>query len=294
MIIDSHAHFEPRMLELDRVVAKMDAAGVDRVALIPAMNDPLPETPERLLAAMRRLMNSRAGRPLAELVHRATLTAEGDLRLAGRVHRIYSRPDNAAVADALARHPARFLGWIFLNPRNNPAVLDELERWRAVRGMIGVKLHPHWHDYRTDLLDPLLARAQELRLPVLIHLGFGRRGDFRAIAQRFPRLTVIAAHAGFPFYKDLWSHARDCPNLHVDLSSPYIDEALARGAVAAMGPERCLYGTDAPYGFHAEDGSYDYGAIKRWVERMPVSSAARDGIFAGNFRAILASAGAAV
>lgn len=293
MIIDSHAHFEPRMLDLERVVAKMDAAGVDRVALIPAMNDPLPETPERLLAVLRKTMSSRATRPLAELVHRATLTPEGDLRLGGKVYGIYSRPDNASVAAALARYPDRFLGWIFLNPRNNPGVLDELERWRSVPGMIGIKLHPHWHDYRTALLDPLLRRAEELRLPVLIHLGFGPRGDYRAIAARFPRLTVIAAHAGFPFYKDLWAHKRDCPNLHVDLSSPYIDEPLARAAVAAMGAERCLYGTDSPYGFHAEDGSYDYGEIKRWVERMPLSSAERERIFAGNFQAILADAGVA-
>ena len=41
MIIDSHAHFEPRMLDLPRFVAKLDDAKVDRVALIPAMNDPL-------------------------------------------------------------------------------------------------------------------------------------------------------------------------------------------------------------------------------------------------------------
>jgi predicted TIM-barrel fold metal-dependent hydrolase len=156
--------------------------------------------------------------------------------------------------------------------------------------MFGIKLHPHWHDYRTDILDPVLARAQELHMPVLIHLGFRRRGDYRAIAQRFPRLVVIAAHAGFPFYQDLWSHARDCPNLHVDLSSPYIDERLARAAVAALGPERCLYGTDSPYGFHGDDGSYDYAAIRRWVERMPVSEVGRDRILADNFRRILADA----
>lgn len=291
MIIDSHAHFEPRMLDLDRVVAKMDAAGVDRVALIPSMNDPLPETPEHLLAAMRALMQSRFGRPLAEVVHRATLTREGNLRLGRRVYSIYRRPDNASVAAAVERYPSRFWGWIFLNPTAGGAVLDELERWRSVPGMIGVKLHPHWHDYRTDRLDPLLARAEELKMPVLIHLGFGKRGDYRAIAARFPELTVIAAHAGFPFYQDLWAHARECPNLHVDLSSPYIDERLARAAVAAMGPERCLYGTDAPYGFHEADGSYDYGEIRRWVERMPVPTAGRERIFGENFRGILAAAG---
>jgi predicted TIM-barrel fold metal-dependent hydrolase len=293
MVIDCHAHLEPRMLDLDRLIAKMDAAGVDRVALVPAMNDPLPETPERLLALVRGLMQSRLTRPAAELVHRATLTSGGDLRLGGQVHRIYARPDNASVAEAVRRFPSRLLGWIFLNPRGGDDVLEELERWRAVPGMVGVKLHPHWHDYATAELFPLLARAEALRLPVLVHLGFGRRGDYRAIAERFPRLALIAAHAGFPFFKDLWSHARDCPNLHVDLSSPYLDEPLARAAVAAMGPERCLYGTDSPYGFHGDDGSYDYGAIRGWVERLPVSARERDRVFAENFQALLADAGAA-
>ena len=287
MIIDSHAHFDPRILGAEAILAKMDAAGVDRIAMIPAMNDPLPETPRALLAVMRRLSGSAVGRPLVEATHRALLTPEGDLKLSGKVVPIYSRPDNEAVARLVAAHPRRFLGWIFLNPRNNPQVLDELERWRAVPGMIGVKLHPHWHDYRTEILGPLLRRAEELGLPVLIHLGFGKRGDFRAICRRHPRLQVISAHAGFPFYKDLWAYRGECHNLHVDLSSPYIDEKLARAAVAAMGPERCLYGTDAPYGFHEEDGSYDYGEIRRWVERMPVSTAMRERIFGENFREIV-------
>ncbi|APR83475.1 Hypothetical protein A7982_08824 [Minicystis rosea] len=291
MIIDCHAHFDPRILPAERIIAKMDAARVDRIAIIPAMNDPLPSTPEALLTVMRRLSGSSAGRLLVEATHRALLTPEGDLKLSGQIVPIYSRPDNEAVAKLVAAHPDRFFGWIFLNPRNNPRVLDELERWRSVPGMIGVKLHPHWHDYRTDILDPLLRRAEELRLPVLIHLGFRKRGDFRSICERFPKLTVISAHAGFPFYKDLWAYKGAYPNLHVDLSSPYIDEALARAAVASMGPERCLYGTDAPYGFHEADESYDYGEIRGWVERMPVSSAALEGMMGGTFRELLRKSG---
>jgi predicted TIM-barrel fold metal-dependent hydrolase len=294
VIIDCHAHFDPRILSAERIIAKMDAAGVDRIALIPAMNDPIPATPERLLSLMRTLSGSAAGRVLVEATHRALLTPEGDLRLSGQVIPIYGRPDNDAVARLVAAHPKRFFGWIFLNPRNNPKVLDELERWKSVPGMIGIKLHPHWHDYRTEILDPVLRRAEELRLPVLIHLGFRKRGDFRAICERFPRLAVISAHAGFPFYKDLWAYKNAYPNLYVDLSSPYIDERLARAAVTAMGPERCLYGTDAPYGFHEADESYDYGEIRGWVERMPVSSAAREGIFSDNYRGILARAGVSI
>lgn len=295
-IIDAHAHYESRMLDLPGLIARMDQHGIDRVALIPSMTDPLPHTPEKLLSALRHVMKHRLTRPLAEVVHRALLTPEGDLRLDGKVYQIYQRPDNDAVAAALRAHPKRLLGWIFLNPRNNPKVLDELEQFRAVPGMIGVKLHPHWHDYRTELLHPIMQRVAELKLPVLIHLGFGRRGDFRALCEAYPTVPLISAHAGFPFYKDLWVHGPHLPNLYVDLSSPYIDETLARAAVAALGPERCLYGTDAPYGFPepGPEHSYDYGRIKSWVERLPVSTTAREAIFGDNLRAILSASGAVV
>ena len=287
MRVDMHAHLEPRMLAVDALLERMDGAQVDRVALIPTMNDPLPKTPERLLGVMRRLMRRGAGRALAELIHRSLLTPEGDLKLNGEVFQIYARPDNQAVADVVARHPERLMGWIFLNPRNNPGVLDDLERWRQVPGIIGVKLHPHWHDYRVELLGPVLRRAEELGLPVLIHLGFRARGDYRAIAEAYPELRLIAAHAGMPFFDDLWRAARSLKNLHVDLSSPYLDERLVRDCVAAIGPERCMYGTDGPYGFHAPDGSYDYGEIAGWVERLPVTSKQRDGIFYDHFAALL-------
>lgn len=278
------------MLDADGVIAKMSAAGVDRVVMIPTMHAPIQEPPERLLRIVRGLMQRRPTRKLAELVHRLTLTRDGAVRVGREKVALYARPDNAGVAELLARYPKYFLGWIFLNPRE-PDCLEELERWRSVPGFIGVKLHPHWHDYETALLDPLLQRLEELGLPALFHLGFGARGDFRAICSQFPRLVVISAHAGFPFYRDLWAHAATHPNLYVDLSSPYIDEALARRAVEAMGPERCLYGTDAPYGFHAEDQSYDYTRIKGWIERLPVPSAKRDDIFAGNFASLVTRAG---
>lgn len=286
MIIDSHAHFEPRMLGETDLIAKLDAAGVDKVALIPAMNDPLPHVPEVLLAAARFMMQSPFTRPVAEAAHRMTLTGEGNLRLSGKEYQIYQQPDNEPAFELVKKYPHRFLAWAFLNPKNNPKVLDDLEKWRHTGGMIGVKLHPHWHDYTTDLLFPLFARMQELGLPALIHLGFGKRGDFRAIAEKFPRLTIISAHAGFPFYQDMWNFAKN-HRIYVDLSSPYINEGLARAAVKAMGADRCLYGTDAPYGFSDEHHGYDYNEIRGWVERMPVSSAEIEKIFAGNFLSLI-------
>lgn len=269
-VIDAHAHLETRMLDVPSMLARMDACGIDRVALIPCMNDPLPGTPERLLAAVRWFMRSPC-HPVARAIAATTITSEGDLRLAGKTYEIYPRPDNEAVARVLAEHPERFLGWIFLNPRASVGV-SELERWRHVPGFVGVKLHPHWHGWPVEDALPIAKRCEALGLPILIHLGFARRGDWRVLADACPKLKLIFAHAGIPHYDRMWGAIRDDPRLFLDVSSPYLDEALVRDAVRAVGPARVLYGTDAPYGFHGDDGGYDYGAIRGWVERLPVAS----------------------
>ena len=273
------------MLAVPAMLAQMDARGIRQVALIPCMNDPLPETPARLLAVVRRLMRSPC-HPLARVIAEATITDGGDLRLGGKVHAIYPRPDNASVAEVVRAHPDRFLGWIFLNPRAAVG-LDELERWRGVAGMIGVKLHPHWHGWPLVDAIPIARRCEELGLPVLLHLGFGDRGDWRVLTAAAPRLRLIFAHAGIPHYDRIWGAIRADRHLALDVSSPYLDEALVRDAVAAVGPERVLYGTDAPYGFHDPDGGYDYGAIRGWVERLRLPARDIDRVLSGNALTLL-------
>jgi hypothetical protein len=55
-VIDVHAHLEPRMLDVPAMVHKLDVAGVDKVALIPAMQDPIRGGPEWIVKAMRFLL----------------------------------------------------------------------------------------------------------------------------------------------------------------------------------------------------------------------------------------------
>jgi predicted TIM-barrel fold metal-dependent hydrolase len=287
-IIDVHAHLEPRMLEPERIIGKMDRSGIDKVVLIPTMNDPLPETPDALLAVLRGLMVRFPA--AARWLNEQFVTAAGDLKLSGTIYRIYASPDNATVAGAIKAHPERFLGWIFLNPRAPGDPLDELEKWRTQPGFVGVKLHPHWHGYPIEELHPIAARCEDLRLPILIHLGFGERGRWQVLTDRYPRLRLIFAHAGMPHFQRLWDHIEHNPNLRVDLSSPYLSERLVRRAVKAIGPHRALYGTDAPYGFHEPDHTYDYDHIKGWIERLPCRAVDIDGIFGGNVEELLGEA----
>jgi predicted TIM-barrel fold metal-dependent hydrolase len=286
-VIDAHAHLEPRMLEVPVMLRKLDALGVDRVVLIPTMNDPLPDTPAALLAAVRALMCS----PLhgaARWLNDRFFTPEGHLELRGKVYEIYQRPDNATVARILVEHPDRFYGWVFLNPALPEDPVEELERWRHAPGVVGVKLHPHWHRYPLRDALPIARRCEELRLPLLVHLGFGERGAWQVLTDACPSLRLVFAHAGIPHYQRMWGAVRDNPNLHVDLSSPYLSERLVRRAVAAVGPHRALYGTDAPYGFHEPDHSYDYDHIKGWVHRLPVPARDIDRILGDNVETLLA------
>lgn len=285
-VIDAHAHLEPRMLELPAMIRQLDAHRVDKVVLIPAMNDPLPETPTALLAALRWMLRSPC-HGVARVINDVLITDEGDLRLRGKVYAIHARPDNATVAAAITAHPDRFLGWIFLNPRAAVG-LDELERWRHLPGFVGVKLHPHWHGWPIADALPIARRCEELGLPILIHLGFGERGRWRVLADACPRLTLIFAHAGIPHFDRIWGAIQGDRRLWLDVSSPYLDERTARDAVAAVGTDRVLYGTDAPYGFHDDGGGYDYGAIRGWVERLPVAAGAIDRVLGGNVERLLA------
>jgi uncharacterized protein len=283
-IIDAHAHLDERMLQLPAMLRQMSERGVDRVVLIPCMNDPLPHTPKALLWTVRRLLCS-PFHDLARRVHQRTMDADGNLRLSGETYRIYSQPDNATVAAALAAHPEHFLGWIFLNPRL-PDHLDELERWRGVRGFVGVKLHSHWHDWDIEAALPIAKRCETLGLPILIHLGFGSRGRWQVLANACPKLRLVFAHAGIPHFQRMWHEIAADPRLFLDVSSPYLDEALVREAVRAVGSQRVLYGTDAPYGFVSDD-EYDYGEILGWVQRLPAPATEIDRMLGDNVLELL-------
>jgi predicted TIM-barrel fold metal-dependent hydrolase len=289
MIIDCHAHLEPRMLDVAAMIAKMDRCGVDKIALIPTMNDPLPETPKALLGVIRALLDSPL-HPCARALNWSLMTRTGDLKLRGTIYRIYATPDNQTVADVLAAYPERFLGWVFLNPRVMTDPVEELERRRQIPGFIGVKLHPHWHDYAIEDALPIAARCAELQLPILIHLGFGKRGRWQLLTRRYPKLRLIFAHAGIPHFRRMWRDVADNPNLYVDVSSPYLSERLVRRAIAVVGPHRALFGTDAPYGFHDADHSYDYAHIKGWVERLPLRSGEIDRVLGDNTARLLGEA----
>lgn len=119
--------------------------------------------------------------------------------------------------------------------------------------MSGIKL---WVARRaTDPgLDPILERAVALRVPVLQHAWIKTTGnlvgesfpaDVADLAKRHPEARIVMAHLNGHGLRGIEDVA-DCPNIFVDTSGGDPESGFVEIAVASLGPERVVYGSDAP------------------------------------------------
>jgi uncharacterized protein len=161
---------------------------------------------------------------------------------------------NDAMLDLCAREPDRVRMFTTVNPNYTAHACAEIERCTS-RGAIGIKLLA---SRRADdrLLDPIAALAAEHRLPVLHHIWQHRTrewpsqeisdgADLARLAARHPRASFILAHiGGGGDYAHTFAALRDVPNVFPDLSGSGVDRGMLDAAVAAVGAERLLWGSD--------------------------------------------------
>jgi hypothetical protein len=286
MINDCHCHFfSSRFLEL----LAPDTGGADEIAF--------------------RLQWDPPGTP-TELGDRWVM--ELDRHGVSRAALIASVPGDAvSVAEAVAHHPHRFVGFFMHNPLglDSEAALD-----RAFEGlhMKAACLFPAMHGYRLDdeAVEKVFRSAAEHRGAVFVHcgvltvgvrkkLGLPSRFDLRLgdplavarVALGFPQVPVIIPHFGAGFFREALMAADQCPTIHLDTSSSNswikfhsgltIEQVFAT-ALAVVGPSRLLFGTDSsffPRGWQAGL----YAEQQRILESIGVTAADRDAILGGNF-----------
>jgi predicted TIM-barrel fold metal-dependent hydrolase len=268
MIIDCHYHLERKLLTDDELLKKMDECEVGKVALMGIINEPIPKPPEFLLKILRFTLTHSSFRFLAKVLA-ANFTSEGDIKLPTGIFHLYPNPKNEPIFQAVADKPDRFLGWVFVNPQGGTDQIQELNKWKDKPGFIGVKAHPFWHRYQPVELLPVAVQLAKMEKPLLIHAGFDAHGDYDVLLQKVPDLKLILAHAGFPLYSDTWNKIKNNKNVYVDLSqTSYLNDRTTWQAIEYLGVERCLFGSDGPYGVHGDDDLFDYSFIKRRIERL--------------------------
>jgi predicted TIM-barrel fold metal-dependent hydrolase len=235
VILDSHSHIEPE-LGVAGLLKAMDAAGVTSAVLMAAAQQPLGPV-------------NRAGPVVFHACMRIPPLRMPIWRIARRTMHQEPHPDNPSVFEAARENEGRFFPFAFINPTRDDA-RDELDELIDA-GARGVKLHLWFHRYRLTDAIPILERAQGADLPVLAHLGTGPAEDVEIVLERLPKLKLILAHAGLPHLERLWR----LPRLNFDVAAPQL---VSRGTVGrlvkAVGPERVVFGSDAPIGIRKGDG----------------------------------------
>jgi len=192
--------------------------------------------------------------------------------------------------EAARRHPDRF-GVIGRIDPKNPKAAALLPRWRQQPGMLGVRVtflgaNGAWlEDGTADWIWPA---AEKARVPVMF-LTTAQSSAFARIAERHPRLTLIADHMGVGNDAVKAGNRNDAfeqtlalakyPNVSVKLTGianfsqepyPFRDAApYIRRLVDAYGPQRCYWGTDITNSFARASWRQ---RISQFTEELPFLS----------------------
>jgi len=165
---------------------------------------------------------------------------------------------NRLLAKALRQHPDRLLGYCSItSARYGQAVVDEIVRCVEVYGMKGLKMlhrtgglgsYALITSIAEPAMYPIVAKAAELRLPILAHAS---PHECEALCAEIPEAVIIMAHAGgHPTAHGDWHRAieaaRKYPNIYLDTTSSMVDMGYIEAAVEALGAERVIFGTDTP------------------------------------------------
>jgi predicted TIM-barrel fold metal-dependent hydrolase len=286
MINDAHCHFfSSRFLEL----LSPDSGGADEIASRLQWDPPgtATELGDRWIAELEK-----------QGVTRAALIA--------------SIPGDAvSVAEAVAHHPHRLVGFFMHNPLglDSEAVLERAFRHLHMRG---VCLFPAMHGYRPDdeSVEVVFRAAAEYGGAVFVHCGMlsvGARkklgltslfdlrlGDPLAVSRLalgFPQVPVIIPHFGAGYFREALMAADQCPTIHLDTSSSnswmrFHDgltlERVFRTALAVTGPSRLLFGSDSSF-FPRGWQKAIYEEQARVASSLGLSAADTAAIFGGNF-----------
>ncbi len=281
MVIDCHFHMDETMLTLEKMIEGMDINDVSKTVLIPPMNETMFEVDNTYQYQLQQFFRFLIlNVPQIGLKIYDGLVRDGYFKLYGQTYKIFPKPRNDMVAAAIDRFPERFLGWAAVNPLI-PESMEEVEFYLEKPGFIGVKAHPFMHEYRIKALDPVAAMCESRGIPMLIHLS-SEHDSYSYLPEKYPKLKLIYAHAGLPFWKKAWKYVKNQPNVFVDTSSDYLNPSIVKMAVESLGYRKVLYGCDGPYGMK-EFNKYDYSIKKSWIDSLRIPENEKEYILGKNF-----------
>jgi predicted TIM-barrel fold metal-dependent hydrolase len=178
---------------------------------------------------------------------------------------------NDKTLKAVKQHPDRLIGNVYLDPRNADAI--ETFKQYMNEGFKCVKMFPpvgFWPD--DEAYFPLYELIEAQGVPLLFHAGqtnvrliskvpgvraatnskYANPMNFDMISRLFPKLNIVLAHMGYPYYVEAWSVAQANQNIYLDMAGsgpwtegiPIVFNALGGHAFIPVDFKRVIWGSD--------------------------------------------------
>jgi predicted TIM-barrel fold metal-dependent hydrolase len=146
--------------------------------------------------------------------------------IVGRISPGLGSTSNDEIAQVVAKHPKRFVGFGAVDPLDRKAAMKSIESAVAL-GLKGINIEPG--TYRTPLyaddrrLYPIYAQCDDLGLPIILMTGGNPGPDLSytapvqvdRVAADFPTLQIIVSHGNWPWVHEILHVAFRRPNVFV-------------------------------------------------------------------------------
>lgn len=169
---------------------------------------------------------------------------------------------NAEVENAFRKYPGRIIGFGAVYPgRDSFQKVDELHS----RGFKGLKMIWPTNRYDHEDFGPYYQKAEDYDMPILFHTGIVAASPIDKewkisssymqpvcldkICRMFPKLKVIGAHMGDPWFLEAYMTSQKNPNMWLDISGLAIFVKAAnirRYLNIRLTSNKLLWGLDEP------------------------------------------------
>jgi len=166
--------------------------------------------------------------------------------------------DHESVAEFCSAS-SRLIPFASVNPHTTARPAEELERLVKEEGFRGLKLYPSYQQYYPNDagIYPIYAKAQDLKIPVLLHLGSSVFAGSRLkyadplylddVAVDFPELVLIQSHSGRPlWYETASTLARLHANVFMEVAGLPPQKLLTYFPELERLADKVIYGSDWP------------------------------------------------
>ena len=202
---------------------------------------------------------------------------------------------NGLVADCVARHPDRFVGFGGVD-LEGPDLARQVTEAIAGLGLTGVCIDPFQiaADAADERLDHVYATCTRLGAPVIVTLGAmpgiaaplscGNPLALDIVAARFPDLLIVGSHSGWPFVTEMIAVAWRRENVYFENSFYHHApgaETLVQAANTMIG-HKMLYAS-----------AYPFSSIEETLDRfllLEFDEDVREAVLGGNAERVLSAA----